>query len=119
MAAKVEQRSIAGQVEYWAQLGKLVDSLLEGRSRTAALEKSRNKPLSELVASIGTREGDARLHAYLESEPFPHFSAHPTRKGILVRTDADGTISLGRFVDRLFIVEPKVHKRSSKRLRAS
>jgi hypothetical protein len=105
LAADVEERSIAGQVEYWASLGKLVDALLEGRNRTEVLQKSKAKSLSELVATIGTGEGDARLRDYLESEPFPHFEPHPTRKAILIRTDADGTRSVGRFVDRKFVVE--------------
>lgn len=110
LAAEVEQRSIAGQVEYWASLGKLVDALLDGRNRTEALQKSKAKPLSELVASIGTPEGDARLKAYLDSEPFPHFEPHPTRKGVLIRTEADGTRSVGRFVDRAFVVEFQIDK---------
>jgi hypothetical protein len=105
LAAEVEQRSIAGQVEYWASLGKLVDALLDGRNRTEALQKSKARPLSELVATIGTPEGDARLKAYLESEPFPHFEPHPTRKGILIRMEANGTRSIGRFVDKEFVVE--------------
>lgn len=105
LAAEVEQRSIAGQVEYWASLGKLVDALLDGQNRTEVLQKSKAKPLSELIATIGTAEGDSRLKAYLESEPFPHFEPHPTRKGILIRTEADGTRSIGRFVDRAFVVE--------------
>lgn len=119
LAAEVEQRSIAGQVEYWAQLGKLVDALLEGRSRTAALQKSRTRPLSELVATVGTPEGDARLNAYLASEPFPHFSPHPTRKGILVRTEADGKSLVGRFIDREFVAESAGRKSPSKRTKAS
>jgi hypothetical protein len=105
IAGEVEKRSIAGQVEYWASLGKLIDALIDGRARTDALQRSGSKPLSELVATIGTPEGDARLRAYLESEPFPHFEPHPTRKGVLIRTDADGTRSAGRFVDREFVVE--------------
>jgi hypothetical protein len=109
LAAEVERRSIAGQVEYWASLGKLVDALLDGRDRTAALRRSKTKPLSELVASIGTPEGGARLKAYLESEPFPHFEPHPTRKRVLIRIEADGTQSVGRYVDRVFVVEP--HRR--------
>lgn len=107
LAAEVEQRSIAGQVEYWASLGKLVDALLDGRNRSEALQKSKTKPLSELVATIGTPEGDARLRAYLESEPFPHFEPHPTRKGILIRIEADGAHSVGRFVDREFVAESR------------
>jgi hypothetical protein len=105
LAGEMEKRSIAGQVEYWASLGKLVDALIDGRTRADALRRSGSKPLSELVATVGTPEGDARLKAYLESEPFPHFEPHPTRKGVLIRTDADGTRSVGRFVDREFVVE--------------
>jgi hypothetical protein len=108
LAAEVQQRSIAGQVEYWASLGKLVDALLDGRNRTEVLQKSKAKPLSELVATIGTPEGDARLKAYLESEPFPHFESHPTRKGILIRIEADGARSVGRFVGRKFLVESHI-----------
>ena len=106
LAGEVEKRSIAGQVEYWASLGKLIDALIDGRTRAEALQRSGTKPLSELIATIGTPEGDARLRAYLESEPFPHFEAHPTRKGMLIRTEADGTRSVGRFVDREFVAEP-------------
>ena len=105
LAGEVEKRSIAGQVEYWASLGKLIDALIDGRTRADALQRSATKPLSELVATIGTPEGDARLKAYLESEPFPHFEPHPTRKGVLIRTDEDGTGHVGRFIDREFVTE--------------
>jgi hypothetical protein len=111
LAAEVEQRSIAGQVEYWASLGKLVDALLDGQNRTEVLQKSKSKSLSELVATVGTPEGDARLKAYLESEPFPHLEPHPTRKGILIRTEADGSRSVGRFVDRMFVAESSKKER--------
>ena len=107
LAGEVEKRSIAGQVEFWASLGKLIDALIDGRTRADALQRSGSKALSELVATIGTPEGDARLKAYLESEPFPHFEPHPTRKGVLIRIDADGTRSAGRFVDREFVVAPE------------
>ena len=105
LSAEVEQRSIAGQVEYWASLGKLIDAMLDGKTRTDALKKSGVKPLSELIASVGSAEGDARLNTYLESEPFPHFEPHPTRRGMLIRTDAQGKQSVGRFVDRKFVAE--------------
>ena len=114
LAAEVEQRSIAGQVEYWANLGKLVDAILEGRTRTAVLQQNKSKPLSELIAEVGTTEGERRLKGYLDSEPFPHFSAHPTRKGILVREDADGSCTVGRFVDRKFVAERAGQKRNAK-----
>jgi hypothetical protein len=45
------------------------------------------------------------LKAHLESEPFPHFEAHPTKPGVLVRIAKDGTRIDGHFVDRLFVPE--------------
>jgi hypothetical protein len=55
------------------------------------------------MSMIDTPEGRARLKAYLDSEPFPHFEAHPTVKGALIRIDEGGTRTAGRFVDRKFV----------------
>jgi hypothetical protein len=60
-------------------------------------------PLSELVRTIGTEEGAARLRAYLDSEPFPHFEPHPDLDHAYIRFEADGTRMAGRFVGREFV----------------
>jgi len=59
--------------------------------------------LSEAVAMIGTPEGNARLKAYLESTPFPHFEAHPKIPKLLVRIDEDGKRTVGRFIGGEFV----------------
>lgn len=59
--------------------------------------------LSEATRTIDTPVGRARLKAYLDSQPFPHFEAHLTVKGALIRIDEDGTRTAGRFVDRKFV----------------
>ena len=59
--------------------------------------------LKEAISMIDTPKGRAKLKAYLDSEPFPHFEAHPTVKGALVRIDEDGTRTAGKFVDRKFV----------------
>jgi ParD-like antitoxin of type II bacterial toxin-antitoxin system len=118
IAAEAQKRSIAGQVEFWAGLGRSLEELLEGRALRALRESGKRKPLSELVSGVGTEEGRARLKAYLDSRPFPHFEPHPKRKGVLVRIEQDGTRSVGRFVNREFVVdhgakEPLSRKKSS------
>ena len=105
LAGKAQQRSIAGQVEFWARLGRSLDELLEGRAKTALGENREQKSLSELVSSVSAVEGRMRLKAYLDSRPFPHFEPHPTRRGFLVRIEQDGTRSVGRFVNRQFVVD--------------
>ena len=59
--------------------------------------------LSEALATVDTPEGRARLKAHLATTPFPHFEAHPTVEGALIRIEADGTRTAGRFVDRNFV----------------
>jgi hypothetical protein len=40
--------------------------------------------------------------AFLDSRPFPYFEPHPDRAGLLVRIDADGSRTVGRFRSRQF-----------------
>ncbi len=42
------------------------------------------------------------MTALLESGPFPHYQPHPDRPGLLVRIDANGRRTVGRFVKREF-----------------
>ena len=103
IVAGAQERSIASQVEYWAKLGRSVADLIDGRTQQRLTRHAGAKSLSALVESVGEPEGQARLQAYLDSEPFPHFEPHPERKGLLIRTDADGRKTLGRFKNRQFI----------------
>jgi hypothetical protein len=59
-----------------------------------------------LVDLVDTAEGRQIFKTYLEGEPFPHFEAHPSREGFLVRTEENGERTVGRFVNRIFVPEP-------------
>lgn len=96
------ERSIAGQIEFWARLGRAVEPLLNGAQALALRRAGDARPVSELLASVDAPEGRRRVAEYLESEPFPHYAPAPDRPGMLVRTDADGTRTVGRFVNRQF-----------------
>ena len=61
------------------------------------------RPLSACLESVDSPEGRQRVAALLESGPFPHYKPHPERPGLLVRTDADGTRTVGRFANRKFL----------------
>jgi hypothetical protein len=69
----------------------------------------------ECLESVGTPEGHARLKAFLESEPFPHFEGFPGDRKLLIRIDADRTRTVGKFVDRKFV---EVHPNSTELSRA-
>jgi hypothetical protein len=96
------ERSIAGQIEFWAQLGRAVEPLLEGARALALRRAGIARPLSQCLAEVDSDEGQRRVAAYLESQPFPHYEVSPRAPGLLVRIDDDGTRTIGRFVGREF-----------------
>lgn len=103
IAGEAQERSIARQVEFWAKLGRCVSELLDGRAQRLLANNHKRPSLAELVGTIEKPEGQARLKNYLESEPFPHFEAHPTRKGLLIRLDSNGRRTVGKFKNRQFV----------------
>jgi hypothetical protein len=102
IAGEAQERSIAGQVEFWAKLGRSVELMLDGRHVLALCRTIGAAPLADLVELVDTQAGREMLKDYLESEPFPHFEAHPHRPGLLVRIDENGKRTVGRFVNRTF-----------------
>jgi hypothetical protein len=102
LAGKATERSIAGQVEYWAKLGRAIEPLLDGAQALALCRSGEAQPISELMASVNTPDGKKRLASHLRGLPFPHYEPGPGSSGLLVRIDADGTRTAGRFVNRRF-----------------
>lgn len=99
----VAQRSIAGQVEFWARLGKSIEPVLRG-DRALALQRSgAARALSEIIASVDTDLGREKVVTFLQSRPFPHFEACPEEAGMLVKIAEDGSRTRGRFVNRVFL----------------
>jgi hypothetical protein len=102
LTGEVAQRSIAGQIEYWAQLGRAIEPLLQGAQALALRRAGAVRPLSECLQSVDTNEGRRRVADHLQNQPFPHFEPAPDAPGMLVRIEEDGTRTVGRFVDRQF-----------------
>lgn len=96
------QRSIAGQVEFWARLGRSVDTLLEGRQVLDLCHTGAALPISECLESVDSAKGRQRVSVFLKAGPFPHYEQHPDRPGILVRIEKNGKRTSGRFVQRKF-----------------
>ena len=97
------QRSIAGQVEFWARLGLSIEPLLRGDRALSLLQAGDARLLSEAVAQADSDEGRERVKQYLSRRPFPHFEACPDEPGVVMKTDEDGTRTRGRFVKREFV----------------
>jgi hypothetical protein len=102
LMGEATQRSIAGQIEFWARLGRAVETLLRGDQLLALCKAGKAKPLSACLNSIDSAEGRKRLAKHLQSLPYPHYQPAPDSPGLLVRTEANGRRTTGRFVNRKF-----------------
>jgi len=111
LVGEATERSIAGQVEFWARLGRSVDLLLQGQQVFRLCQNAAVQPLSSCIESVDSAEGRKRVAAYLQSQPFPHYEPSPQKPGLLVRIEEDGTRTVGRFVNRQF-TPVRVHAKS-------
>ena len=102
LTAEIAQRSIAGQVEYWARLGRAIEPLLQGAQALALCRAGATRPLSECLESVDSPDGRQRVVEHLASQPFPHYEPAPEARGLLIRIEADGTRTCGRFINRQF-----------------
>jgi hypothetical protein len=102
LAGAAEERSIAGQIEYWAKIGRAVELHLRMPDVLRLKREGEARPLSALLSSVETTEGRRRLASYLAELPFPHFEPAPGKRGLVVKIDRDGSRTVGRFVNREF-----------------
>jgi hypothetical protein len=102
LMGEATQRSIAGQIEFWARLGRSIESLLRGDQMLALCRAGKAKPLSACLKTMDSAEGRSRLAEHLKALPFPHFEPAPGSAGLLVRIESNGKRTTGRFVNRKF-----------------
>ena len=106
------ERSIAGQIEFWAKLGRAIEPLLRGTHALALSRSVSARPLSSCLDSVDTPEGRSQVAICLREQPFPHYEPAPDAPGMLTRIDEDGTRTVGRFVNRVFKpVKPRASAR--------
>ena len=84
LAGEAMQRSIAGQVEFWARIGRSVETLLDGRRVLDLCRNGTALPISFCLESADTPTGRQRVATVLAAGPFPHYERHPDSPGLLV-----------------------------------
>jgi hypothetical protein len=102
LVGETAERSIASQIEFWARLGRAVEPVLRTEAVLRLKQRGGAVRLSDALRTVGTPAGRERLERFLADRPYPHFEAAPDRPGLLVKIDADGTRTVGRFVHRKF-----------------
>jgi hypothetical protein len=103
LSSEATERSIAGQIEFWAGLGKAIEPLLRFDEVLRLRMRGKAESLNDCLAAVGTPAGKRRLMAVLKKRTFPHYEPDPKQAGILIRIDARGRKTRGRFVNREFV----------------
>ena len=96
------QRSIAGQIEFWAGLGKSIEPLLRGDRALSLQMAGGERPLSQLLLEVETAKGCKRLESTLTKRPYPHYKPVPDHPDLICRIEENGIETVGRFVGREF-----------------
>jgi predicted ABC-type ATPase len=96
LAAEVVERSIAGQVEFWASLGRGVELLLQTPQVLTLCRNAAARPLSACLGSVDSPAGWQRVTDFLQSQPFPHYRRRRSPDGGPVR---EPPISAGQTQD--------------------
>ena len=96
------QWSIAGQIEFWAGLGKSIEPLLRGDLMMVLQRAGAEKPISQILSEVDTAKGRKRVEAYLNKRPFPHYKPVPGHPDLIRSIEADGSEIIGRFVGQEF-----------------
>ena len=102
LAGATLERSIAGQVEFWARIGRAIEPLIQGAQMMVLCQNAGARPLSACLNEVDSAAGRARLAHFLQTQPYPHYEPHPDTPGLLVRIEASGKRVAGRFVNRQF-----------------
>jgi hypothetical protein len=102
MISQLTKRSMAGQIEFWAAIGRAIEPLLDGAVSMALTRAVAKVPLSKCMELASTPAGRKQLTSYLEALPYPHYTPVPGKPGLLLRTGANGEKTVGRFVRREF-----------------
>ena len=101
--AETSERSITGQIEHWARLGRAVEAVLSHPEARELKRQGKALSLPQAHALAHGPEGQERARAHLAARVQPLYEADPQRPGGLIRVEPDGTRTRGRLVERRFV----------------
>lgn len=102
-AGALFDRPSTAQIEHWAKLGRVLDSVLSGSSAANVKELARVAVLDEVVALSQTGVGRGRARAIIARHRGPVYESDPQNPAQIVERSPDGTLRRGRFSNRQFV----------------
>ncbi len=117
LAGRIELRSSAKQIEYWASIGQLAARTLSGNdllaissgvAEAAAHYHHNPGPEPDALFAALERDRDTGRLADSVSSSRTRYQASPDHPGLLEQIDSEGGRTLGRFENGHFLPDPSV-----------
>lgn len=102
--AVLMDRSPAAQVEFWAKLGRVAESVFAHDRIRLLKETGRVQDLDTLLAKVDTQEGRELAKVEIARHGTPIYGTDPAQPGFIIQKLPDGTKRPGKFANRQFIV---------------
>lgn len=96
-------RPSTAQIEHWAKLGRVLDTVLSGSSAAKVKELAQVKGLDEVVKLSQTDAGQKKARAIIARYRGPVYEADPKTPGLIIERSPDGKTRRGRFANRKFV----------------
>ena len=105
--AEASERSLTAQIEHWALLGAALEEVLGHRQALALKKAGHALSLQEALAHADSVEGQEAALRHVLARTDVRYEMDPADPKRLLRVSADGSRQAGRFVNRIFVPDPK------------
>jgi hypothetical protein len=99
------ERSPTAQVEFWAKLGRVAESVFSHDRIRTIKQMGQVQDLDSLIARIDTKDGRKLALAEIQRHGTPTYGTDPKHPGLIVERQPDGTTRVGKFVNRQFVAQ--------------
>lgn len=96
-------RPPTAQIEHWAKLGRVLDSVLVGESVAKVKQRGNVAALDQVVALSQSEKGRKKALALIAKHAGPVYETDPATPDLVVERRADGSRRRGRFANRQFV----------------
>lgn len=96
-------RPPTAQIEHWAKLGRVLDSVLVGDSVAKVKQRGNVAALDQVVALSQSEKGRKKALALIAKHAGPVYEGDPTSPDLVVERRADGSVRRGKFANRQFV----------------
>lgn len=102
-AGALFDRPPTAQIEHWAKLGRVLDSVLVGESVAKVKQRGNVADLDRVVALSQSEAGRKKALALIARHAGPVYETDPQSPDLVLERRADGSLRRGRFANRQFV----------------